>query len=112
MIGAKRRSNTSDYVFFYSDLPEIFIRLRVNQKFHLSLRTEKINFKDMKTISVQVSDVEYDTFGLSKDRMLFAEFAEIIQRQRAKQNEYEHLKNAFLNCSKHSMAQQMEKYLS
>ena len=36
----------------------------------------------MKTISVQVSEVEYDTFGLSKDRFLFSEFAGLIERQR------------------------------
>jgi len=36
----------------------------------------------MKTINVQVSDVEYDTFGLSKDRFLFSEFAGLINRQR------------------------------
>ena len=36
----------------------------------------------MKTISVQISDVEYDTFGLSKDRFLFSEFAGLVKHQR------------------------------
>ena len=35
----------------------------------------------MKTISVQMSDVEYDTFGLSKDRFFFSEIADLIERQ-------------------------------
>ena len=34
----------------------------------------------MKTISVQMSDVEYDTFGLSKDRFFFSEIADLIER--------------------------------
>jgi len=39
----------------------------------------------MKTISVQISEVEYDTFGLSKDRFYFSEIAGLIERQIAKQ---------------------------
>ena len=39
----------------------------------------------MKTISVQISDIEYDTFGLSKNLFLFSEFADLIEKQRAKQ---------------------------
>lgn len=38
----------------------------------------------MKTISVQVSEVEYNTFGLSKDMFSFSEFADLIERQIAK----------------------------
>jgi len=38
---------------------------------------------DMKTISVQVSDDEYSTFGLTKERFLFSEFAGLIERQRS-----------------------------
>ena len=37
---------------------------------------------DMKTISVQMSDVEFDAFGLSKDRFFFSEIAGLIERQR------------------------------
>jgi len=37
----------------------------------------------MKTISVQVSDDEYSTFGLTKDRFLFSEFAVLIERQKS-----------------------------
>jgi len=39
----------------------------------------------MKTISVQVSEVEYDTFGLSKDRFYFSEFTGLIEQQMARQ---------------------------
>ena len=39
----------------------------------------------MKTISVQISDVEYDTFGLSKNRFSFSELAGLIERQMARQ---------------------------
>ena len=35
----------------------------------------------MKTISVQMSEVEYDTLGLSKDRFFFSEIADLIVRQ-------------------------------
>ena len=35
----------------------------------------------MKTISVQMSDVEYDTLGLSKDRFCFSEITGLIERQ-------------------------------
>jgi hypothetical protein len=40
----------------------------------------------MKTISVQISDVEYSTFGLSKDRFFFSEIADLIERQIARQS--------------------------
>ena len=39
----------------------------------------------MKTISVQLSDVEYNTFGLSKDTFYFSEIANLIERQVARQ---------------------------
>jgi hypothetical protein len=39
----------------------------------------------MKTINVQISEVEYDAFGLSKDLFSFSEFADVIERQIAKQ---------------------------
>ena len=39
----------------------------------------------MKTISVQLSDVEYSTFGLSKDVFYFSEIANLIERQVARQ---------------------------
>ena len=39
----------------------------------------------MKTISVQLSDVEYSTFGLSKDTFYFSEIANLIERQIARQ---------------------------
>jgi len=39
----------------------------------------------MKTISVQISEVEYAMYGLSKDRFYFSEIAGLIERQIAKQ---------------------------
>ena len=39
----------------------------------------------MKTISVQMSDVEYSVFGLSKNNFLFSEIADLIERQMARQ---------------------------
>ncbi|MDR2907339.1 MAG: hypothetical protein LBU91_05060 [Bacteroidales bacterium] len=39
----------------------------------------------MKTISIQMSDVEYNTFGLSKDVLYFSEIANLIERQVARQ---------------------------
>ena len=39
----------------------------------------------MKTISVQMSDVEYRTFGLSKNNFFFSEIADLIERQMARQ---------------------------
>ncbi|MDR1951035.1 MAG: hypothetical protein LBP96_02250 [Bacteroidales bacterium] len=39
----------------------------------------------MRTISIQMSDVEYNTFGLSKDVFYFSEIANLIERQVARQ---------------------------
>jgi len=39
----------------------------------------------MKTISVQMSDVEYSTFGLSKNTYFFSEIANLIEQQVARQ---------------------------
>jgi hypothetical protein len=39
----------------------------------------------MKTIKVQLSEVEYNAFGMSKDLFAFSEFADIIERHLAKQ---------------------------
>jgi hypothetical protein len=39
----------------------------------------------MKTISVQMSDVEYSIFGLSKNNFFFSEIADLIERQMARQ---------------------------
>ena len=35
----------------------------------------------MRTIIVQISEVEYDTYGLSKDRFYFSEIAGLIERK-------------------------------
>jgi len=39
----------------------------------------------MKTINVQLSDFEYNTFGLSKNSFLFSEIVDLVERQIAKQ---------------------------
>ena len=39
----------------------------------------------MRTINVQISEVEYNTFGLSKDLFSFSEFTDLIERQVARQ---------------------------
>jgi hypothetical protein len=39
----------------------------------------------MKTISVQMSEIEYDTYGLLKNRFYFSEIAGIIERQMSRQ---------------------------
>ena len=39
----------------------------------------------MKTISVQMSDVEYNAFGLSKNKFFFSEIVDLIEQQVARQ---------------------------
>ena len=39
----------------------------------------------MKTISVSISDFEYNQFGLSRDNMQFTELLDIIEKEMAKQ---------------------------
>ena len=39
----------------------------------------------MKTINVQMSDVEYSTWGLSKNNFFFSEITDLIERQIARQ---------------------------
>jgi len=39
----------------------------------------------MKVINVHMSEIEYDTFGLSKVNFSFSEFADLIERQIAQQ---------------------------
>jgi len=39
----------------------------------------------MRNINVQMSEVEYNTFGLSKDNFFFSEFADLIEQQIAQQ---------------------------
>jgi hypothetical protein len=41
--------------------------------------------RDMKTISVDISDVEYDVSGLSKSHFLFSEITALIECQITKQ---------------------------
>lgn len=39
----------------------------------------------MKTISVSISDLEYNQFGINNDRLSFSEFVDIINREITKQ---------------------------
>ena len=39
----------------------------------------------MRSINVQISEVEYNTFGFIKDNIPFSELADLIERQIAKQ---------------------------
>ena len=39
----------------------------------------------MRTISVQMSDMEYNIFGLSKNTFFFSEIADLVERQVARQ---------------------------
>jgi len=39
----------------------------------------------MKTISVSISDLEYNQFGIEKDRISFTEFVDILNKELTKQ---------------------------
>ncbi|MCL2808844.1 MAG: hypothetical protein FWD24_02125 [Treponema sp.] len=39
----------------------------------------------MRSINVQISEVEYNAFGFLKDNIPFSEFADLIERQMARQ---------------------------
>ena len=41
--------------------------------------------KDMRTINVQMSDLEYNTLGLSKNSFLFSEIIDLIEQQITRQ---------------------------
>jgi hypothetical protein len=38
----------------------------------------------MRTINIQISDLEYTAFGFDKDHFFFSEFADIMERQLAR----------------------------
>ena len=38
----------------------------------------------MRTINIQISDLEYTAFGLYKDQFFFSEFADLMDRQMAR----------------------------
>jgi hypothetical protein len=42
-------------------------------------------FKDMRTISIQMSDVEYSAYGLPKSNFYFSEIVDLVERQVARQ---------------------------
>ncbi|GAB6010838.1 hypothetical protein [Viscerimonas tarda] len=39
----------------------------------------------MKTLNVSISNIEYDSFGLTKDSFSFSEFLDIIERRLSRQ---------------------------
>jgi hypothetical protein len=39
----------------------------------------------MKTISVSISDLEYNQFGINNDRLTFTEFVDIVNKELTKQ---------------------------
>jgi hypothetical protein len=39
----------------------------------------------MKTISVSISDLEYNQFGINKDKLSFTEFVDIVNKEITKQ---------------------------
>lgn len=39
----------------------------------------------MKTISVSISDLEYNQFGINNDRLTFSDFVDIVNREITKQ---------------------------
>ncbi len=39
----------------------------------------------MKTISVSISDLEYNQFGINNDKMSFTEFVDIVNKEISKQ---------------------------
>ncbi len=40
----------------------------------------------MRTISIDISDLEYQKFGLKSDRLSFSEFVDIVSREISRQN--------------------------
>jgi len=39
----------------------------------------------MRTINISISDLEYNQFGISKDKLTFTEFVDIINKELTKQ---------------------------
>lgn len=44
------------------------------------------NILVMRTISIEISDLEYQKFGLKADRLSFADFVAIVSRELSRQN--------------------------
>jgi hypothetical protein len=40
----------------------------------------------MRTISIDISDVEFEKFGLNTDRLSFSDFVDIVSRELSRQN--------------------------
>ena len=54
----------------------------------------------MKTISVKMSELEYNTFGLSKDLFSFSEFTDLIEKQIARKA----LRNCVVLADQHGLS--------
>jgi len=52
----------------------------------MAIFASEIKRKDMRTISVQMSDLEYNTLGLSKNSLLLSEVIDLIEQQIARQS--------------------------
>jgi hypothetical protein len=56
---------------------------------HLETSIKKTKFaykiKTMKTISVSISDLEYNQFGINNDRLSFTEFVDLVNKEITKQ---------------------------
>ncbi|GHT60703.1 hypothetical protein AGMMS50239_10170 [Bacteroidia bacterium] len=42
--------------------------------------------KNMRTLSVSISDIEYSKFGISSERLSFTDFTDLISRELMRQN--------------------------
>jgi len=46
----------------------------------------QLNYKDMKTLSIAISDVEYRKYGIPNEHLTFSDFIEIINKEIMRQN--------------------------
>ena len=40
----------------------------------------------MKTLNIEISDIEYEKFGIKKEQLSFSDFVDLISREIARQN--------------------------
>ena len=40
----------------------------------------------MRTLNIEISDLEYEKFGIKKDQLSFSDFVDLISREIARQN--------------------------
>ena len=43
-------------------------------------------YKNMRTLNVSISDIEYNKFGLKNDELTFSDFLEIVSKELIRQN--------------------------